>query len=291
MQSPLVSVLMTAFNRELYISEAIESVLCSSFQDFELIIVDDCSKDRTLQIARSYESKDERIKVYSNSLNLGDYLNRNKAANYAKGKYLKYLDADDTIYPHGLEVMVRSMEKYSKAALGIQCNKREDLIPYPIELDPHSSYGEHYLKGGLFLTGPTGAIINRAIFNLEGGFSGKRYIGDTELWLNLASKYPVVKFQPSLIWWRTHTDQEINKEKKSFAPVLSRYKLDKQIIFSNNCPFNSTEKERAFKKLNRRFILNTVIQVLFKGNKISTVRFFFKAKLSLNNILFAIFHK
>ena len=50
--------------------------------------------------------------------NLGDYPNRNKAASYAKGKYIKYLDADDLIYPHGLEVMVHTMEQFPKAGLG-----------------------------------------------------------------------------------------------------------------------------------------------------------------------------
>ena len=53
-------------------------------------------------LPKRYEKKDARIKVYVNQTNLGDYPNRNKAASYAKGKYIKYLDADDLIYPHGL---------------------------------------------------------------------------------------------------------------------------------------------------------------------------------------------
>ena len=59
---PLVSVLMTAYNREKYIAEAIESVLASTYKNFELIIVDDCSKDKTVEIARRYAKKDQRIK-------------------------------------------------------------------------------------------------------------------------------------------------------------------------------------------------------------------------------------
>jgi glycosyltransferase involved in cell wall biosynthesis len=93
-----------------YIAEAIDSVINSNYQNWELIIVDDCSKDRTVEIARKYEKQDDRIKVYVNKTNLGDYPNRNRAASYAKGKYLKYVDADDLIYPHGLEVMVRALE-------------------------------------------------------------------------------------------------------------------------------------------------------------------------------------
>src|ERR1017187_1015293 len=117
--SPLVSVLMTAYNREKYIGEAIESVLASSYADFELIIVDDCSTDSTVAIARSYEARDKRIKVFVNEKNLGDYVNRNEAAKFGSGKYLKYVDSDDLIYPYGLDVMVKAMEQFPDAALGI----------------------------------------------------------------------------------------------------------------------------------------------------------------------------
>jgi glycosyltransferase involved in cell wall biosynthesis len=67
---PLVSVLMTAYNREKYIAEAIQSVLSSSYTNFELIIVDDRSSDRTVEIARSFEKRDSRIRVYVNEQNL-----------------------------------------------------------------------------------------------------------------------------------------------------------------------------------------------------------------------------
>jgi glycosyltransferase involved in cell wall biosynthesis len=80
---PIVSVLMTSFNREKYIAEAIESVLASTYKDFELIIVDDVSTDATVAIAEKYAKQDGRIKVYKNQNNLGDYKNRNRAASYA----------------------------------------------------------------------------------------------------------------------------------------------------------------------------------------------------------------
>jgi glycosyltransferase involved in cell wall biosynthesis len=63
MASPLVSVLLTVYNRERYLAESIDSVLAQSFADFELIVVDDCSTDRSLEIAREYERRDKRIRV------------------------------------------------------------------------------------------------------------------------------------------------------------------------------------------------------------------------------------
>src|SRR6476646_10196463 len=91
----LVSVLMTAYNREKYIAEAVESVLASTYTNFELIVVDDGSTDNTVTIAKSFEARDYRIKLYINEKNLGDYPNRNKAAGYASGEYIVFVDSDD----------------------------------------------------------------------------------------------------------------------------------------------------------------------------------------------------
>jgi len=192
---PLLSVLMTSYNREKYIAAAIESVLNSTFADFELIIVDDRSSDHTVEIAGSYQEKDQRIRLYVNKVNLGDYNNRNKAASYAIGKYIKYFDSDDLIYPHSLEVMVRAMKEYPDAALGF-CfyGVQDDSGPFPIPYSPRQSYYSHFFKGGLFYAGPGGSIIDRDKFETVGGFSGKRFIGDTELWLKLAQKYQIIVF-------------------------------------------------------------------------------------------------
>ena len=79
MTPPLVSVLMTAYNRERYIAAALDSVLAQSFGDFELLVVDDCSTDATAAIARAYERRDSRVRVVVNERNLGQFGNRNVA--------------------------------------------------------------------------------------------------------------------------------------------------------------------------------------------------------------------
>ncbi|WP_315819845.1 glycosyltransferase family 2 protein [Paraflavitalea speifideaquila] len=118
-EQPLVSILMTSYNRQQYIGEAIKSVLESTYKNFELIVVDDCSKDKTVELAKHYEAHDARVKVYVNEQNLGDYPNRNKAASYASGKYLKYVDADDTLYPWGDRVAGINDGTVSRSWLGI----------------------------------------------------------------------------------------------------------------------------------------------------------------------------
>lgn len=105
---PLVTVSMPAFNSERYIAEAIESILAQTYQNFELIIVDDGSTDRTREIIESYT--DPRIiKVYSDQ-NRGLITTRNRIAQLAKGKYLALLDADDQAYPDRLALQVAFLE-------------------------------------------------------------------------------------------------------------------------------------------------------------------------------------
>ena len=145
-EQPLVSVLMTAYNREKFIGEAIESVLASTYANFELIIVDDGSSDTTVSIAKSYAVKDERIKIYINEKNIGDYNNRNKAAGYANGKYIKYVDSDDIIYPESLSIFVQSMEKFPEAAVGIMSSQGQDEQPFPFLMQPQEAYYYHFYK-------------------------------------------------------------------------------------------------------------------------------------------------
>jgi glycosyltransferase involved in cell wall biosynthesis len=247
---PVVSVLVTAFNREKYIAEAIESVLAQTFDDFELIIVDDCSSDHTVEIARRYAS-DPRVQLHVNERNLGDYPNRNRAASLAKGKYLKYLDSDDMLYPFGLGAMVEMMSRHPSAALGLQRPSPKDR-PFPIVLTPEQSYREHYLEDGLFGVGPTGTIILASAFQRCGGFSGKRYVGDAEMWLKLAAVYPVLKFMEGLVWWRSHSEQEIVAGYQTLAYASLDYSIQVQALTASKCPLDANERARAMRWLKYR---------------------------------------
>jgi glycosyltransferase involved in cell wall biosynthesis len=257
---------MTAYNRERYIGEAIESVLSSVLTDFELIIVDDRSKDGTVDIIEQYLQRDKRIKFFRNENNLGDYPNRNKAAGYASGKYIKYLDSDDVLYPHCLDVMVRNMEMFPEAGFGLSA-KTDPAKPYPVLLSPRDAYKEHFNGYGHFDRAPGSSIIKKTAFDKVGGFSGERMIGDTDLWFRLAMSFPMVKIVPDLYWSRLHEGQE---SQSSYAQqqygqlrqmVLDRY-------FSNAlCPLNDEEKAQVRADLKRRkkkAILVSSIKKIFR---------------------------
>lgn len=93
MENDLVSVIMPSYNVEKYIFKSINSVLHQTYTNLELIIVDDCSVDGTLDIIKSFN--DKRIKLFVNETNQGAALTRNRALREAKGKYIAFLDADD----------------------------------------------------------------------------------------------------------------------------------------------------------------------------------------------------
>ena len=246
---PLVSVLMTVYNREKYIAEAIESVLKSSYTNFELIIVDDRSTDKSVKIAKSYEEKDNRIKVYINEENLGQFENRNHAASYAKGKYIKYLDSDDLIYPHGLEVMVKAMEQFPKAAYALSFRKVHENQPYPIFMNPDESYLQHFFTNGLFNEGPTSLIFRTNIFEKEKGFQSFTVFGDAEILLRLSAKYPMVKMQPALTWWRQHEGQEFDLGNKNNVYFDSVFKLNLKYLKNKNSPLSEPDKAKAINRL------------------------------------------
>lgn len=250
---PLVSILMTVYNREKYITEAIESVLASTYQNWELIIVDDLSKDSSVDIAKRYEVKDSRIKLYINEQNLGDYPNRNQAAAYAKGKYLKYVDADDKIYPYGLEQLVYYMEQFPEAGYGL-CSLAQDREQiYPFSLSPGGAYQRHYIRNiSLFHKAPLSAIINRDTFLKLGGFTGKRMLGDFEMWHLLSQQFNVVLMPHGIVWYREHDEQEMSDFRKDPMLPFQYFLLGAELVQSEQCPLCNEEKLKALKHYKKK---------------------------------------
>ncbi len=98
-----VSVIMPLYNDELYLAATLESLLAQTLREIEIIIVEDCSTDRSLEIARTYATRDKRIKVITHDENKGGGAARNTGMQCAQGEYLSFLDSDDYFYPNMLE--------------------------------------------------------------------------------------------------------------------------------------------------------------------------------------------
>ena len=105
----LVSVIMPSYNSSKYIKDSVESVLNQTYKNIELIIVDDCSTDDTVDIINS--CKDKRIRLFINEQNQGAALSRNKALREAQGKYIAFLDSDDIWVNNKLEKQIKFMQE------------------------------------------------------------------------------------------------------------------------------------------------------------------------------------
>jgi glycosyltransferase involved in cell wall biosynthesis len=280
---------MTAYNREKFIAEAINSVLGSSYTNFELIVVDDCSSDNTVSIARTFADKDSRIRVYVNEKNLGDYHNRNRAASYASGKYLKYVDSDDLIYPHGLSTMVDAMERFPDAGVGIVGRDPQKDEGLPILLSPAEAYRANFFIEGMFDTGPTGVIFNTAKFRQIGGFSGKRFIGDIEINLQMAAEWPVVKLPSSLVYWRKHDEQEFTAGISGtgyLELMLPLYELE---LGKPGCPLNDDQK-RSVLRYYRKVSAHKILKILVQGRKpLLALKMYKKLSLNLSDLIGSVF--
>lgn len=109
--SDLVSIIMPSYNTGEFIKKTIQSVLKQTYKDWELIIVDDCSDDKTDEIVTKI--KDERIIYLKNKKNCGAAVSRNRALRVAKGKYVAFLDSDDLWKPEKLEKQINFMKKHN----------------------------------------------------------------------------------------------------------------------------------------------------------------------------------
>lgn len=101
--TPTISICMAAYNSEKSIDAAINSVINQSYKNWELIIVDDCSTDKTYAIISEYQKRDSRIKVFKNIHNIGSSGSRNRALDEAKGRFISFLDSDDELFPEFIE--------------------------------------------------------------------------------------------------------------------------------------------------------------------------------------------
>lgn len=249
---PQVSVLMTAYNRDKYIADSIESVLAQRFSDFELLVVDDCSTDRTLEIAREYEARDDRIRVFANERNLGQFPNRNHIATLARGALIKYHDSDDLMYPHCLETMVPPMLAEPSAAIGLSLSKAFTGGPSPMLLTPRLSYQREFLGQGMFMGGPACGIFRRAAFLELGGFPDRGVLSDSIFWLGACARFNVLTLPGDLFWYRVHPSQEAQSPTAA-AEYTQLTANEWKALASPDCPLTPEECERARRTVVAKF--------------------------------------
>lgn len=190
--SPTVSVVMPVYNRESVVGESIESILNQTFTDFEFIIVDDGSTDKTLDVVQMYADQDSRIKVIVHEKNCGVGCGRNTAQRAARGKYLSIMDSDDVAVLTKLETQVQAMEENPDvmALNGLQAYYNAKL---PVNNNPkkYSFVNDGRLPARLLFSncfGNSGAMVRRSfVIKNDIWYDPTLHVGeDYDYWLQIA---------------------------------------------------------------------------------------------------------
>ncbi len=213
--SPLVSVCIPSYNYSAYIPSAIESVLGQTYQNFELIIIDDCSTDNTYEIVQKYAAQNMKIRYYKNKINVGMVENWNLCLKQAAGDFIKVMGADDLLEPTCIEKSVSVLIENPHVSLVACARLLIDKDSHPISTAAYS-YKFQILSGS--------KAINKCFFtaNLIGepvsvlfrkkdasrGFDPRyRQLTDLEMWFYLLEKGDFAIIPELLCGFRMHPDQ------------------------------------------------------------------------------------
>lgn len=239
MINPKVTVFIPVYNKSEYVKEAVESILNQTYKEFELLIIDDCSTDDTLDKIRSFT--DDRIRIYVNQKNLGPGGSSNLAFELARGEYILRLDADDIAPPDRIESQVQYMDSNPHVGVSsgyIKCfGTDENLWTLPLD--------DKYIKSSFLFTVPIcqgASIIRKSVLTESGIKYGdvSNYIGeDRVLWFRLRKVTTFGNINKIVLFYR-RGEQNITHDSR-----FNRIEIRKRIyrFFFNELGIDASDEE------------------------------------------------
>lgn len=236
MNKPLVSVIMPAYNAEKYISVAIKSILEQSYQNLELLIIDDCSQDNSLNIMNEF--RDSRIQIIKNTNNLRISLSKNKAIEQANGKYIISMDADDISKPERVEKLVAFMENNPEVGL---CgsyveliNKNSKLLGQRQHPITDTKIRKFIFKFSPYTHGAT--CIRKSVLERTGYYNPEyELVEDRELYFRIGEVSEFANLSQVLYQLRIHSESITSTKQKVMEKKCAR--LCWQYLFNKHYPF------------------------------------------------------
>ena len=207
---PLISVCMPVYNAEPYVAEAVESILAQTYRNFEFIIIDDGSTDRSLAILKRYAAQDTRIRL-SSSPNAGYLVRLNEMLDEARGDLIARMDADDVAMPERFIRQIDFLDAHPEVvAVGsrvLAIDSDGDPIAEFCTAQDHEEIDRAHLdvQGG-FINHPV-AMIRTAAIRKIGGYRADYWPGeDVDLWLRLAEIGRLANLPERLLKFRRHLE-------------------------------------------------------------------------------------
>ena len=227
--NPLVSVLMSVYNGDRYLNEAVESILSQTYEDFEFIIINDGSTDQTKEILSSFSEIDHRIRVFHQE-NHGLIFSLNKGLELARGKYVARMDADDISLPRRLEEQINYLR--ANPDVGVLGTQMEIINENGKKIGKYQVPCSHNLIIWQVLFGRPFAhpsvMFKKSIIEQVGGYSKKyTHAEDLELWSRLVGKTQFRNLSESLCKYRALSNSISVKYEdiQSQNAILARYNL------------------------------------------------------------------
>ena len=224
---PTVSVVMTVFNTERYVAEAVRSVLGQTFGDFEFVIVDDGSADRSLAILREFAARDPRIRLVSRP-NTGIVAAANEGIDMARSRYLARMDSDDVCLPNRFEAQVKYLDEHPECVL---VGSRVTVVdPYgsPVfdsgQKLTHEEIDAELLGsgGGWAIVQPSAMMRTEAVRRV-GAYRGRHNVSeDQDLFLRLAEVGRVANLAEPLLLYRRHYQSVMHTQWRQREEVKER---------------------------------------------------------------------
>ena len=227
-RAPLVSVVTPVYNGEDYLRECIESVLAQTYTQWDYTIVNNCSTDRTLEIAREYAVKDPRIRIHSNETFVRQIRNYNIAFRQIspESKYCKVVAADDWLFPECLERMVRLAEEHPSVAIvgsyGLAGAKLVWIrVPYPNTVVPgREACRLRLLEGYNFFGTPTAVLFRSDIVRTRHAFQNESNLhADSEAYLEFL-EHRDFGFVHQVLTFRRDNEGSMTSFSQEFNTVL-----------------------------------------------------------------------
>jgi glycosyltransferase involved in cell wall biosynthesis len=215
---------MRAFNCERYIGQAIESILAQTFQDFEIVVVDDASTDGAEAILHAYAQQDERIRVFRNETNQGSVRTMNVGLRHARGEFVAFHDGDDVSLPHRLETQVNFLAANPKIALvggGAYWidEEGEELKLVTRERKGPEEVKQALERGNIFRQ--TSVMCRRKCLEAIGLYDEFfLYANDYDMLFRMADQFDIVYYEEPLVKWRW-LNSSISGAKKRTQAVFS----------------------------------------------------------------------
>ncbi|XHX77981.1 MAG: CHAT domain-containing protein [Stenomitos frigidus ULC029] len=242
--TPLISLVMTTYNRERYVGAAIESVLQQTFTDFELLLWDDGSNDRSVTIADSFARRDRRVRVVV-AAHRGRVAALQAAIAHTTGTYLGWVDSDDLLAPTALEQTVQTLNEQPQA--GMVYTDYLDMDEQGVVIQYGQRCGIPYSKERLLLDFMTFhfRLMRRSVFDQVGGINGALdYAEDYDLCLRLSEVTEIRRVREPLYYYRNHAGsasqqwrlEQVLRSKAAIAQALKRRGLADQLAIEVQLP-------------------------------------------------------